>query len=450
MNELFEEKKWLGEFFINDGYDKRFVGEIDYSPENGVVFTYSITGHELPEASKVLYGVLSTGERCSLIGNFDPSNSGMKFGSGISSRNGKIGFLCLMIGEFLEANELLHDINFSLTGMQEFFFPKGYKDLIKYSETPLLSINTSYGALEVGNNAKFSFLHKDITSQIYSHNQDAQDCIKSAFESVEDKYPNSNFMLKKDIAYRIHLKIKDGSSIDSIYDHISDIANLFSILILSPVYPNSIKVSKGDGKNKSTLNIYPSMALSKRTMDLCLKEQAHFFMPITQHSIDLESVIAKWLLSSKDYSTLVSSIQNETGYRTEHQIHGELVVYSTQFEAISYDAREMKNKYEYPIDQFATPQIKNGILNIFKKAGKTDIGVGISTLRNEIAHVGRPKKLMKILTMRDLVDLSLYFQLTILGNTLTSLGVDKEVINKYQDNFIPEQKVNKKLTNACS
>lgn len=438
MNELFEEKKWIGEFFIKDAYDQRFVGEIDYSPENGVILTYSITGNKLPSTSKILYGVLSTGERCSLIGNFDPSNSGMKFGSGISSRNGRIGFICLVLGDFLENDELLYNINFSLTGMQEFFFPKGYKDLIKYSETPLLSIETNYGSLEVGNNAKFDSLHKDITSQIYSQNKDAQEYIKSAFESVENQYPNSNFMLKKDIAYRIHLKVTDGLNIDSIYDHISDIGNLFSILILSPVFPNSIQIIKGEGKGRSTLKVYPSMALSKSTMELCLKEQTHFFMPITQHSIDLQSVISQWLLSCKDYSTLVSSIQNETGYRTEHQIHGELVVYGTQFEAISYEAKE-KKKYEFPIDEYATKKIKDGVSSILNKAGESDIGTGISKLRNEIAHVGRPKKLMKILTMRDLVDLSLYFQLTILGNVLTNLGVNKEVINKYQDRFSPEQ-----------
>lgn len=438
MNELFEEKKWIGEFFIKDGYDQRFVGEIDYSPEHGVILTYSITGNKLPSTRKILYGVLSTGEKCSLIGNFDPSNSGMKFGGGISSRNGRVGFICLVLGDFLENDELLYNINFSLTGMQEFFFPKGYKDLIKYSETPLLSIETNYGSLEVGNNAKFDSLHKDITSQIYSQNQDAQEYIKSAFESVENKYPNSHFMLKKDIAYRIHLKVTDGLNIESIYDHILDIGNLFSILILSPVSPNSIQIIKGEEKRRSSLKVYPSMALSKSTMELCLKEQTHFFMPITQHSIELQSVIAQWLLSCKDYSTLVSSIQNETGYRTEHQIHGELVVYGTQFEAISYEAKE-KKKYEFPIDEYATKKIKDGVSSILNKVGESDIGTGISKLRNEIAHVGRPKKLMKILTMRDLVDLSLYFQLTILGNVLTNLGVNKEVINKYQDKFSPEQ-----------
>lgn len=437
MNELFEEKKWLGEFFVKDGYDKRFVGEINYSPEVGVILSYTITGHKPPDAAKVLYGVLSTGEKCSLIGDFDASNSGMKLGRGIISRNGRIGFLYLIIGDFLERDELLHDIIFSLTGMQEFFFPKGYKDLIKYSEKPLLSITTSYGTLTVGNNAKFDLLNKDITSQIYSPNQDAQRAIKSAFETIEEEYPDANFMLKKDIAYRFHLKIQNGVNIDSLYDHIADIANLFSILIHSPVSPNSIKFYKGDGSDRSSLSVFPCMALNKSTIELCLKEQTHFFMPITQHSIDLESIITQWLLYSKNYSTLVSSIQNETGYRTEHQLHGELVVYGTQFEAISHDARN-KNKYEYPIDRYATENIKNGISRIFSRVGETDIGVGISKLRNEIAHVGRPKKMMKVLTMKDLVDLSLYFQLTIIGNILTSLGVGKTVVNKYQDKFSPE------------
>lgn len=436
MAELFEEKHWIGEFFINDNYEERFVGEVNYSPENGVVFSYSITSHQVPDEANIVHGILSTGEKCTLVGKFSPRQFIPTLKNGLATQHGKIGFSCIVIGDLLKNEEKFNNINFSLTGMQEFFFPKGYKDLVKYSDKPLFSINTNYGKIEIGNNAKFNFLHKDVSSQIYSRNQDAQNKLKKLFEELGEEYPSANFMLKKDIEYRIFMNIDTGLDIVSIYKHINDISNLFSILIYAPVYPDSIHILKKDEENHSvTLVVYPSMSLGNRTMDLSLKDRSHFYMPITKRNIDLEEIIKQWLNTSNDYSTIVSSIQNETGYRDEHSLHGELVLYSTQFESISYDADGKESKYEYPINEYGTDKVKNGVKRIFDRAGESDIGKGIGCLRNEIAHVGRPKKLLNKITMRDKVYLSQYMQLTILGFILNKIGIDKTVINEYQDKF---------------
>jgi hypothetical protein len=414
------------------------MGEVTYSPEKGVLLSYTIAGHNEPEESNLLYGILTTGEKCTLVGKFNPQSSGFSFNNGLSTRNGEVHFSCLVIGDFLKENELFHDINFSLTGMQEFFFPKGYKDLVKFSEKPLFSINTSFGKVEVGNNASFGFLHKDISAQIYSRNKEALDEVAESFSEIESKHPDANFMLKKDIAYRIHLKFDSGSDIISSYSSINDISNLFSVLIYSPVYPDSIKASKTLGDNKVNLDVYPSMSLSDRTINLCFKDRSHFHMPITKSNMDFEKTVSEWLDSSDVYSTIVSSIQNETGYRDLHSVHGEIVLYATQFEIISFEENTKEKKYEYPIDNYGTKKIKNGILSIFKSAGVDDIGIGISGLRNEIAHVGRPKKLLKTLTVGNLMFISKYMQMTVLGFMLNQLGIKKEIIDNYQNNFTPE------------
>ena len=439
--ELFEDKHWVGEFFVNNDYEKRFIGEINYSPENGVMLSYSIAGDKIKDEAKVVHGVLATGEKCTLIGKFDPQNSGFAWKNGLYVIRGKAWFLCLLVGDWLDENELIYDFNFSLTNMQEFFFPKGFKDRVKYSDKPLFNIKTNYGEIEVGNNARFCFLGKDISRQIYSRNENALEELKDSFEKVEKKYSDANFMLKEDISYRIYLKFDSGENITKAFKHIFDIANLFSMLIYGPVYPDSIYATKEIGKNQTiSINIYPNMALNKRTMDLCIQERSHFNMPITNSNIDLASTIMKWLDDSKDYlsSTIVSRIQHETGYRNEHSIHDELVSHATQFEAISYGALKIEKKYDYPIDNYGTQKIKAGISKIFSKADESDIGKGIGNLRNEIAHVGKSKQLLKSLSIRDMVNINLYLQMTILGYILDGLGLDKSMITKYQDKFTPD------------
>jgi len=131
---LFEEWQWIGEFFVPDQYEKRFPGKISYSPEDGVILSYSITGNELPSESELIHGVLDTGDKCTLVGNFKPHRTGFAVRNGLSTRPGKVGFYCLAVGDFLEPKEVFADLNFSLTTLQEFFFPQGFKDNEKFSD----------------------------------------------------------------------------------------------------------------------------------------------------------------------------------------------------------------------------------------------------------------------------------------------------------------------------
>jgi len=436
-HDLFKEKKWFGEFFIPGRYEDRFSDEITYSPENGIILSYLIPKMEILNETNILHGILSSGERCTLVGNFNTKFSELSFKNGVIER-GDHRFLYLVIGNLLSEKDQFQTFNFSLTGLQEFFFPKGYKDLIKYSEKPLFSIDTEYGKIEIGNNALFGYLF-DISTHIYSRNKNALKELKECFETIQRKYTDAMFMFKKDIAYRIYVKLKNPYSIETICDYIFNIANLFSILIYSPVYPENICITKKINNSQiSQLYIYPTMLLDRRTIDLILKERSHFDMPIMNANIDLSLVIEKWLNSSTDYSIIVSSIQHETGFRTPHTLHGELILYATQLEAISYSEGVTDKKYEYPINKYGNENIRKGISTILKIAGENDIGKGISDIKNEIAHVGKPKRLLNSLSLKDLVYLSRYLQMTIIGFILTNLGIKREVINEYQNKFAPD------------
>lgn len=438
MSELFKSKDWIGEFFTPDQYEKRFPGKVTYSAESGVMLEYAITGHDVPDESPVLFGILDNGQKCTLVGKFRPVHSGVSFHHGLTTRKGRNGFQYLLVGDFIGIDEKHHNLTFTLTNLQEFFFPKGYKDLVKYSEEPIFSLETSYGKIEVGNTASFGYFGKDITSQIYSMDKSALEDLKNSFAEIQNKYPKSFFMLKKDIGYNVRLEINDGGTIHEVGDYIYQIANLFALLIYSPVYPESINISKneGDKERHFVMQAYPSMVLEHRTIEIATKDRSHFHMPITQNTINLPTIIESWLLTYKDYSTIISSIQHETGFRDEHAAHGEIVLYATQLESISYSQNiDRTEKYEYPINTYGSEKVKSGLIKIFEKINSDGIGKNISELRNEIAHVSRPKRLLPVLSLRELVHIEQYLHIIIIAYILGKLGISKEVIDDYQNKF---------------
>ena len=438
MNKLFNKKEWIGEFFLPDKYESRFPGKIIYSPVSGVILEYNITiteQHEIPDESDVLYGMLDNGKKCTLIGTFSPQHSGMR---GFNTRFGKNEFIHLVIGDFVQKGELFYEVNFSLTNMQEFFFPNGFKDLVKFTETPLFSLKTPYGEIEVIQNATFTSLQ--ISSQIYSHNKSAINELEACFSEIKSRHPHCCFMLKKDIAYYFRMKINDGATIRNIFKFINDIANLFAILTYNPVCLDSINIfKKVIDEHPIPIEIYPTMLLEQRTIDLCTKDKSHFNMPIKNINIDLSAVLTSWINSPKDYSTIVTSIQHETGFRDEHSIHGEILLFATQLESISYNQKVSKiNRYEYPIERYASEKVKSNIRKIFSKIGENKLGKGIGDLRNEIAHIGKPRKILLSFSLMDMVDIGQILQMIIIGYILEDIGITKELINEYQNKFTPE------------
>lgn len=82
--ELTKEYFFHGEFWHQlDDNKGRFSARIEYSPYHGLILDYCISDSESPRTCKILYGVLNTGERCTLIGKFDFTQGNLHFDKGI-------------------------------------------------------------------------------------------------------------------------------------------------------------------------------------------------------------------------------------------------------------------------------------------------------------------------------------------------------------------------------
>jgi hypothetical protein len=162
-------------------------------------------------------------------------------------------------------------------------------------------------------------------------------------------------------------------------------------------------------------------------------------MPITFNKIDFRSVLEQWLCIDDEYISTISTIQRETGFRAIHALYGEVVMHVTQLEAISYDEGKKDSKFVYPIRKYGSDEVYFAICASFCKAGVTDVGEGISALRNEIAHVGRPKKVLRKLTSQDVGNLNRLIFLVIVGKVLDRLGVPPGICHSYQNRLIPRE-----------
>ncbi|WNL39831.1 hypothetical protein RN346_04545 [Halomonas sp. PAMB 3232] len=438
MSDLLTEQKWFGEFFLPGSHENRFSGELQYTPEDGVTLSYFISHNQTMQKSEILHGFLDSGDPCTLIGNFDPSKTGINLNNEALTRPGRGRFQFLILGRFLTDLGKVQKLDLNLTNLQEFFYPSYAKSKIKHSNIPDYNLSTSFGNIKVGTNTQFHPLGRDITEQIYSFQPLALAELQANYRKITEKHGNHAFLIKENINYRLSIDFSTPLSVLDAYKKILLLTDLFSLLTYSPVYPEDIKIHDLSFNNTSSnAALYPSMIADRRTLANATRKQSHTSMPIQRNTIPLEQIISNWLSSQYDFSIIVSSIQNDSTIVNLHEAHGEVTLYATQLESISYLAKQKSAKYEYPISTYANQKIVNGLSSAFSVSTISDIGKSIADLRNEIAHVGKPKVILRNLSLKKMVRINKYLQLTVIGYILTQIGVQKDVINNYQDHHAP-------------
>lgn len=330
MSNLFENAEWIGEFFAPDQYENRFSGKLSYAIDEGVVLDYTLIvppnkQTSLPRDTGVLYGYLENGCRCTLIGEFQ-NNLQIPLNGGHRVMRRKNGFTVLILNDFVKPDELYNKVEFTLTGMQEFFSPEKHRRSLMLGKL-LDPIETSYGRVGIFNTARLSPV-SCIESLIHSDDGGALRDLIDAFNKIKNYYPNSHFEHKDEVSHYVAARLNDNVEISRIYKQIVEIAGLLALLTCSPVYPESISIIiDHEGGHSGVLELYPTIIADQRTMALASLRKHHVLMPITYSHIDLPRVLNTWHAKSfNEYSVLISAIQNETGFRTSHSLDRKSVV----------------------------------------------------------------------------------------------------------------------------
>lgn len=442
--EIFDLSKvheWVGEFFFEE-YDHRFFGKVMYSPEKGIKVSYTVpsTPNEVEKkrSGKMLYAVLDNGHLCTLFGNFDLAYSGFK-GCEIISKNGTWAAQFFVIGRHLSASDYFDELCFDFENTQDFFFPTGFVDYIQYKKGALFEVSIPKGSVSIENSASFRTLPSGLRSILFCHNGAVIEKLQNELDKIREEYDNEFISFKNSLKFFFRLKKNEAETPDALLENIFNLSSLMALLLNSPIYPKEVDLIYREGaKNPVKLPVFVSIGLNERTLELANKEKHHMMLPLTTRNIDIERAIRKWFEIADNYSSVISSIQHETGYRTEHGIHSDLVLFSTQLEHINLNLKgKSVEKYTKPINDFGS----KGLIGLIKEKlcvkGEECYGKKLSDLRNEIAHVGRPKKLLKKIGNHDQLVIAICMKLIVQSYILYMVGIEKNNIFEYQNKNLP-------------
>lgn len=431
---LFEPNEWCGEFFYPDQYDSRFGGKLTYSANKGVRLSYLIPGFKQITPAESLDGILEDGWRCSLIGTLADEHAGFAEHGKFMSRSGSTPFYFLVRGGFWKPDDLVRVLTFSVTGLQEFFFPKGHKDNVKFEPGPRQIGALPFGVLEIYQRASFGILPRDITSQIFHRDKAALEDLVAAIDGVYARHSPIGFMSRKDISYYLQLTLNEPNTLQEAYRYVKETADLLAVLLYRPCHPEWLQISdERDGSKGSELIVFPSLCLNNATVDLCMKDVSHFNLPITAGNVNLSQLICKWFSLPERYGTVVTSLQHEVGFRTDHTLWGDVVLHASQLEAIAAIAGRHRDKYTYPLEQHASFELTERLKVLFEARSIADVGAGIADLRNEIAHIERKKILVSRLTSKGVLCVARCLELVVIGSVLDQIGVSESIRSGYQN-----------------
>lgn len=437
--DLLVDTHWQGIFFPPDKPEERFFGTLFYSVAEGLYLDYTILGADVPNIEGVLHGVLASGDAVTLFRSNNWPEPGLSFQYGIHTRSGKAHFWAMYTGLHFENEPNLQKVDFTLSGLDEFIAPQGSTAHIPWSMGSIIAVKIPGGTLKIINVGKVQPLG-NISSVLINKNPHALAAVESNFKKVQAEFPKDLFVLKKEMHHAVRLEYDAPVTVMDALKRITDIAALFALLVRSPVHPRRISFDVTDSHGgKAQIFVFPATLLDEATVRLALSKKNHHLMPITMQNSGLGPLLSAWLTEAANYQVLVSGLQHKTGYHTRHDIHGAIVLSVTQIEAISFEEGGPKGqKFEYAINKYASSDVLALLKHHLGAGDVHGVGAGVSDIRNEIAHVGKPAKLLKKLTFRDLSDIAAGLELTVVGYVLRKLGVTESVVFQYQNDFCPE------------
>ncbi|MDM5084240.1 hypothetical protein OB925_03525 [Aeromonas rivipollensis] len=437
----FDEHEFFGEFFPDkDNFSHRFPAKVTYSPSEGLNLEYLISDNGIKMQYEFLHGVLNTGEVCTLVGPFNFVYSTNRSGPVIYTKSGRQPFKLFIIGDYTYPNSRYKKCSFTISGMQEFFYPQGFMSDLKYSEKPIKSINLGWASLDIVTAASFSLIDRKIINLIHSHNSDALKELSNAFTLVKEKYQDAYFSLREDMSFSFYLDSKYEKTINEISMFSYDMSSLFSILNNRPAFPETITILyDNDTYNVMSIQVLTSMRLEQRTINMAKKTSEHRHMPINDKNVSLDKIIPIWLSNTGRFNVIATLYQYETGFMTLSSVYGLIILLCTHLEDINAyicDGKiEKKIKYSLPIKHYGSNNLIRCISETFNSSIE-NIGTNISDLRNELAHSDREKILMDKLDINHYIVICEALKLIVVTHVFHLIGIDLKIAHRYQDEFL--------------
>jgi len=436
---LLTDQAWTGTFYPPGREDLAFGGELCYSPTEGLKLKFAIsTSRDLGCDIRFLHGETSNGTPCTLVGSFEPKKAGFSMQNGYSycTANDGYPFSYVLFGAHVEDSTTFGCFQFDFTGSQHYFAPESSNRQIPFSREILFSAVTDLGIVEVFHTGSFDFAPNDLRAFLHGHDEIALSKLQSSYEAIKAEHPQFFPFLKKTLAFSFHLKIAPESKVNSALKACLKVANLFSILRFSPTRLSHVwAIASDESGQRYSLPVLPSMIADGDTIKRSLSDTSYHDLPLTMMDFDFSVVLYNWLKKHDDFDTVTSAIQSQGRTVSPHDALSSIVLIATQLEGIGHQAGQVKDRFGFSARKYSSEKLIGELASLLT-CSEQCIGIAISDLRNEIAHVGRPKKYLARLNSRQKYKVARLLELVVLGYLLEEIGVSTTSRKKYQDNLI--------------
>jgi len=437
--DLLTEQEWACTLYPPDMPDLSFVGQLKHSPTTGLTLQFATTLDDRYRADYThLHGHTSTGIAVTLVGNFSTKRSGynMRSGSAYQTSSGH-PFHYVIFGRHFDNETIFHEFHFDIAGADEFFARTGSIALVPFGKKPLFS--ASAGPYEFTGRFVGSFhaMPPNLSDYIVSDNDDAMNQLQAAYNAILQQHEGFWPMIKKTARFSFSMSADKGVDVITAHKSCHAVADLFSILFFDPArLSRLIAVAKDEEGMPHEFEVFPWRLSEAGSLARAAEKRSHLFLPLNNHDVDLGKLLSNWMDASEKFSTTISMIQGSTALISESEILSKIVLNVAQLEGMAHEAKKHKlHKYQHGIDAHSSPPLSQFLKGLLGRE-VSELGEAISDLRNDIAHMGRPRTYLDKMSFRQKYNVCLALEAIVMGYILDQIGASKESITKYQKTLI--------------
>lgn len=393
---LLEEYEFLGEFWPYDNKDHSFSAILKYSPETGIKLSSLVdceTNKSL-QKSTILHGYSQKTGNMTLVGCYISDAGTITFGENSSSVSPIISCVYLICGDHFTQQEKFVSCSFELNGFREFCHPQGFMKTDKYSSTPILEGDCSWGNVAFKKSAVGNMISANNISDLIvidKHKKTFSDQLNIIAGELAEKHNIKYLYTKNDIGTYLFISYQEAKNINIFLggNEVMKIASLFSIFAISPVSPINIKLH-GEEENSSYPVIY-SILLTTKERQRISRDVNYNLMPVNIKDIeeDFPKILKEWNAIISDDTDFILSVLHE-------HIKGGFNVVQHTITAIAaleqwfskYEEGEKGKHYDHMIGKYSTPSTTNFLKDSIplKINENESLGQILQRIRGAILH----------------------------------------------------------------
>lgn len=446
----FECFEWLG-LFYTPNKTIEFPGKLVYTPETGVTLEFMCAFGKV-DSTSCLHGELSTGQTCTLIGHFDPSEFGFNLGA-FAIYRGKASFDAVIFGTNTLPDDKFIGVTLDLTNFQEFCFPQGFKSNAKFYDQPLFECQTGDLSISIINSAKLDIIDNNIGNLFLSENAEATEKLSSRLSEVLDDFKDEIIFHRKDTSWKFQIETLNGLTYHEAIGNINILENFLSLMMFVAsrrrVVSMLVKSSIAQGKFESLPMLTSLFDMSAHKIAVLQRAITHFHQAITPKNVpNFADILRTWFERFGGFETFAPHIANKFGRYHVHELRSALVLLLVQVEGIAryLGSDKEQEKYDLPIRKYDRSYIRKVLCEVLNMTDDARIGKTLSVLRAEVAHVGRRAKLIEKIGITRFLAVIRCLEIIIASHIYEVLTIPPDNIEAFQRKFLPKSFSKEKTT----